>query len=296
MPATNAGPRGTALEVTGLGLNNGDATVYLNSWDSSGDPVAEAYRLDKAYSSGGIAKVTVDTTTQNFVPGTEIVVKSGKETLVGLNEIYIVDASGKHINPFKNRARFEITPLIELDGDTFKRGGKVNITVSDWVYGNLHTIQIGGVTVGEVPDGSDTQPWTSKYGSRTKSDEGLDLGIDEVEFEFIVPNSARLGEQELKLISHSRDRQGKIGDQDFAKGKILIGAFDLTIEPSTAVTDQVIKIEGSGFGRDACIIDILVGDERVVESTSGNRAGSWVLDANGVATTTRTCGPGERQG
>ena len=280
VPATNAGPRGTELEVTGLGLATGDATIYL----SSPETTTGRYRLDNAYASGGIAKVTVDTTTQNFVPGTQDKPGSSPVTLEGLNEIYIIDAAGNYITS-GNTAQFEITPLIELDGDTFKRGGKVNITVSDWVYGNLHTIAIGGVLVSEVPDGSDTQSWVSKYGDREDSGEGLNLGVDEVEFEFIVPNGARLGEQELKLISHSVNHQGTKGKPDIAKSKILIGAFDLTIEPTTAVTDQVIKIEGSGFGRDACIIDILVGDQRIVESTSGNRAGSQ--DDNG----NRTCGP-----
>ena len=279
VPATNAGPRGTELEVTGLGLATGDATIYLRSSETT----TGRYRLDNAYASGGIAKVTVDTTTQNFVPGTQD--KATDPTvLVGRNQIYIIDAAGNHITS-GNTAQFEITPLIELDGDTFKRGGKVNITVSDWVYGNLHTIRIGGVLVSEVPDGSDTQSWVSKYGAREDLGEGLNLGVDEVEFEFIVPNGARLGEQELKLISHSRNHQGKKTDLDQAKSKILIGAFDLTIEPTTAVTDQVIKIEGSGFGRDACIIEILVGDQRIVESTSGNRAGSQ--DDNG----NRACGP-----
>ena len=68
VPATNAGPRGTALEITGLGLNSGDATIFLNSETRSGRVVATAYRLDKAYASGGIAKVTVDTTTQTSFP------------------------------------------------------------------------------------------------------------------------------------------------------------------------------------------------------------------------------------
>ena len=36
VPTTNSGPRGTALEVTGLGLNGGDATVYLTSQGSRG--------------------------------------------------------------------------------------------------------------------------------------------------------------------------------------------------------------------------------------------------------------------
>ena len=52
--------------------------------------------------------------------------------------------------------------------------------------------------------------------------------------------------------------------------------FDLTISPSTAVTGQVIKIEGTGFEDNACIVEISVGgDEDIDESTSGNDVG-WI--------------------
>ena len=271
VPTTNAGPRGTQLEVTVLGFADGDATVYLGS--------VGGYRLDKASSSGGVAKVTVDTTTQNFVPGTQPKLSTADETdLEGRNTITAIDASG---NTVDNTAQFEITPLIELDGDAFRRGGKVGITVSDWTFGNLKEIAIGGVPVREVPDGSSTRLWTSKYPN------GLQLDVDDVEFEFIVPNNARLGEQELKLTAYSNDKQGVIGKDDVAKSKIIVGAFDLTIEPSTAVTDQVIRIEGSGFGRDACIVSIMVGDELIEESTSANKVGS----AGATADDPRTCGP-----
>ena len=139
VPKTNAGPRGTALEITGLGLNSGDATIYLNSVDPNGGRVvATAYRLDKAYASGGIAKVTVDTTTQNFIPGTRVKTER-TPTETGRPEPDLHHRCLRQGNHHwsNNRAQFEITPLIELDGDVFKRGGKVNITVSDWVYGNL---------------------------------------------------------------------------------------------------------------------------------------------------------------
>ena len=204
VPKTNAGPRGTQLEVTILGFADGDATVYLGS--------IGGYRLDQAYSSGGVATVTVDTTTQNFVPGTRIKPNSDPATLEGRNTITAIDAAG---TPVVNSAQFEITPLLELDGDAFKRGGKVGITVSDWTFGNLKEIAIGGVPVREVPDGSSSLLWTSKYPT------GLQLGVDEVEFEFIVPNNSRLGEQELKLTAYSDDKQGTIARPTLPRVKSL---------------------------------------------------------------------------
>ena len=230
----------------------------------------EGYRLDKASASGGIAKVSIDTTTQNFIAGTRLNKPAPNgDALQGRNIIRAIDGAG---NVVDITARFEVTPLVELDGDTFKRGGKVDITVSDWSYGNLKQIQIGQIEVDEVPRGSSTEPWSDKYPN------GLTLGINEVEFNFIVPNSARLGEQELKLIGSILNLQGSVSanSADVATSKILVGAFDLVISPSTAVTGQVIKIEGTGFEDNACIVEISVGgDEDIDESTSGNNVGGY---------------------
>ncbi len=299
----SSGPRGTIVEVTGVGNDKGDATIYLRRFvrtldpreddfrtepelDADGEPVLDddenpvtttistavykspGYRLDKGPTSAGKVVVSVDTTTQNFVPGTKVEIVGGKETLVGLNEIIIIDGAGKDVNV---DARFEITPLVELDGDSFKRGGKVDVTISDWAYGFLDKIEIGGIEVTEVPRGSTTEPWSTKYPNGVTS-----VGIaDEHEFSFIVPNSARLGEQVLKLTGTTSNRQGTVDPErvDVATSTILIGAFDLTIEPTTAVTGQVIKVEGSGYTRDACIVEITVGDEHIAESTSGNNVG-----------------------
>ena len=274
-----AGPRGTQVEVTAVGLSPGDATFYLRrqnydqvagtsspEWED-GDAAYNlpGYELDKAVASGGTAVVTIDTTTQNFIAGTRL--NGKRDTLQGLNQIWAIDGAGTAINI---PARFEVTPLIELDGDTFKRGGKVDITVSDWTYGTLDTVYIGAEEVTEVPRGSGVQDWADRYPN------GLGLGIDEVEFSFIVPNNARLGEQELKLEGDLRNRQGSVfyADLDAARSTILIGAFDLTLEPSTAVTGQVIRIEGTGFEDNACIVQISIGgDVFVEESTSGNGVG-----------------------
>ena len=219
--------------------------------------------------------MTIDTTTQNFIPGTRP--NSKLTALEGLNTISVVDGSGKGINV---TAQFEITPLIELDGETFKRGGKVDITVSDWVYGALTLVEVGAVDVINVPRGSGLQSWGDRYPN------GLSLGTDETEFSFIVPNNARLGDQELKLTGSTSDKQGAYSPAgiDAAKTTILVGAFDLTIDPSTAVTGQVIRIEGSGFAGSACIVQLKVGDIHVGESTSGNLVGS--IDDEGE----RLCG------
>ena len=107
-----------------------------------------------------------------------------------------------------------------------------------------------------VPRGSGLQSWDDRYPN------GLSLGTDETEFSFIVPNNARLGDQELKLTGTTIDKQGAYSPAgvDAAKTTILVGAFDLTIDPSTAVTGQVIRIEGSGFAGSACIVQLKVGD------------------------------------
>ena len=272
----SSGPRGTVIEATALGMKGGDTTFYLQTYEYDDVAMPEpedgaamhtgfGYRLDKAGASGGKVTISIDTTTQNFLAGTRLNKK--RDALQGLNVITAVDGAGNQV-PVDNRARFEITPLIELDGDTFKRGGKVDITVSDWVYEDLLNIEIGKERVTEIPSGSTTADW----------DTVTQLDIDEYEFGFIVPNSARLGEQELKLIGETKDLQGTVStrDPDAATGKILIGAFDLVIEPSTAVTGQVIRIEGTGFEDNACIVDISIGgDVNITESTSGNEVGSY---------------------
>ena len=101
----------------------------------------------------------------------------------------------------------------------------------------------------------------------------------EAEFEIIVPNDARLGGQELTILgSVSSDQEGKPGDgkTDKAETTIIIDAFDLTVDPSTAVIGQVIRVEGSGFSSDssACIVSITVGDSPITKSTSNNGLGT----------------------
>ena len=69
------------------------------------------------------------------------------------------------------------------------------------------------------------------------------------------------------------------------KQTVSVGVFDLSVTPSAAVTDQVIRIEGSGFIDRACITSIMVGEQPIMEATSGDDVGDGIgcvdTDSNG---------------
>ena len=87
----------------------------------------------------------------------------------------------------------------------------------------------------------------------------------------VVPRLARLGTMEVVVSGTTEAMQGTLNSLDKHTQTVDVGVFDLTITPSTAVTDQVIRIEGSGFGPTQCIVSIMVGDERILRATTGDR-------------------------
>ena len=247
--------RGGSVEVTGKGLKAGTATVHLD------DPDVEDID-DIVLGSGAVVDgkvvVTIDTTTQRFIA--DAGTKDGEA--IGVNTIMIYDASGHRAQV---DATLGILPTVELDVSEVKRAGIMGVTVSDWYYGSRITnITIGGLTVDYLWQGGDEEPWESQ---------GVSGG--EAEFDIIVPPPVRLGTQEVTLVGSSYTEQGKDSAQDKLTVKVNVGAFDLTVTPSTAVTDQVIRIEGSGFDSESgsCIMTIHLGDEEIEESTSGNITG-----------------------
>ena len=276
------GKRGTAVTVTGKGFGRGDATVYLVSYKT--DPLSDdfdGFRLGKGTVSDGTVTVNIDATTLNFVRGA--VPNDKKDAFLGLNTLRIVDGTGKAGDL---RAQFEITPLIELDVDVVKRGGKLLINIEDWAYRHIAQITIGDI------------PVTHKFERGNEVDFGTENVDDgEAEFTIVVPTDVRLGEQEMvikgppQLETHA-GQQGKPfdGKRDVAKTTIVVGAFDLTLTPSTAVIHQVIRIEGSGFDKSsgACITEITVGDELILQSTSGNKV-SDLIEGSRAGVPTFSC-------
>ena len=265
--------RGDAVTVTGKGLSAGTATVYL---EQAGSDVV----LGRGATEDNVVTVEIETTPDRFEAGSEP--NSDNDGVMGLNDIYIIDSSG-HQTPSK---ALLLEPKVDLDVSQVKRSGRMGVSVSDWYFGDITNVTIGGLAV-MLPDGE---------GAAAQHDDGSDddfitqeVASQKAEFEVIVPRSARLGDQRVVVTGTTRDMKGDPSDAsdplDSVALTVNVGSFDLTLTPSTAVTDQVIRIEGTGFGERTCITSISVGEQSIDEATSGEPvddvSGCVMTDSNG---------------
>ena len=330
----SAGPRGTAVTVSAVGLLGGGATVYLVQGecpDQGKDPelvAAEADNTDcteeddislgTGTASGGKISVDIDTSSSDFVTGNEPYDKLGNniwadwdgssgsslaggtfrhgdrrpltepyvpsDSQRGRNQITTVDGSGRTANV---SAHFTITPTIVPEDEGVQQGDELTILVEDWYYGDIAdaTITIGAESA--------------------EDNAGVEIGAFEVdvdrdtgdgEFKIIVPNSARLGDQELKVTGDTRDHQGTLSFlfTDAARGRVVIAALDIELEPATVVLGQQFTVNISGFideprgsgDGDQDIVEVEVGDLPMEKTTGGERIGALTIDTNGDFTNT----------
>ena len=175
--------------------------------------------------------------------------------------------------------RLGLTPKVELEVSDVRRTGRMEVTISDWYYGDIEDITVNGIQV-LLPDGPDADDIAEDWEEQSVPSSGK-LGP----FDVIVPRRARIGEMEVTVYGTTDEKQGTLSSQDKHKQTVNVNAFDLTLNPSTAVTDQVIRIEGTGFGERQCIVSIKVGDENIGEATNGEEVGAVadcvVTDSNG---------------
>ena len=85
--------------------------------------------------------------------------------------------------------------------------------------------------------------------------------------------------------------QGSASSADIHKQTVQVGFFPLTLTPPTAVTEQVIQIEGEEFLARTCITSITVGERTIEEATNGDRISADTrncvdTDGNGKLTAT----------
>ena len=347
-----AGPRGTAVTVSAVGLLGGGATAFLvvGCPDQGKNPAAEdalallqetnpdatADDLDEddyphgtacgedndislgtGTASGGKVSIDIETSSSDFEIGnnpfdklgnpiwvdnviggafTEGLFRAGDRTMAepyvpsdvqrGVNMITTVDGSGRTAN---SPAFFTITPTITPEDEGVQQGDELTILVEDWYYGGhtaatRTTIQGATITIGdEVAVDGPSEVDVDRDGNG--------------EFKIIVPNSARLGDQELKVTGASRDRQGTLGFlfSDAARGRIIIAALDIELEPATVVLGQQFTVNISGFideprpsdhpaGQD--IVEVKVGDIVMGKTTGGERIVALSIDTNGDFTNT----------
>ena len=147
----------------------------------------------------------------------------------GANQITTVDGSGRTANV---SAYFTITPTITPEDEGVQQGDELTILVEDWYYGSIPGATI---TIGDEA-----------------AEEAFEIDVDREgngEFKIEVPNSARLGDQELKVTGNTRDLQGALTflSNDAARGRIVIAALDIELEPATVVLGQQFSVNISGF-------------------------------------------------
>ena len=289
-----SGARGTDVTVKGVGLGAGGATVYLvnGACADQGDlaedvPCTEEddISLGTGNVSGGKVEVDIETSSSDFEEGVDQINKDGgaatapyasTDSLRGRNHITIVDGTGKIVD---KSAYFTVTPTIAVDEDAVQQGDELTIIVEDWYYGTVTSVTIGDE-------------------SATIEDRGNFSG--DFEIDIIVPPSARLGEQELKVTGGSTNNEGSLtaNKADVAKGSVIVGALAIEVEPSSFVLGQQFTINVKGFSTEDPGIDpntdrtlddiqlVKVGNHELEETTSGVGVDNLSIDTNGFFTNT----------
>ena len=285
--------RGDEVTITAKGINaKGDATAHLHGAHSpediaelldmladkelDGEDLASLPVVGRDRMDAGTAVIVFDASSSIFDAEAEDATGDTTTTSAkGTNVIIVVDGGGNIIGS----TRLGLNPKVDLEVSEVRRTGKMEVTVSDWYYGDIEEITVNGIPV-QLPDGPDADDVAEDWEEQSVPSSGK-LGP----FDVIVPRRARIGEMEVTVYGTTEAKQGTLSSQDKHVQTVNVNAFDLTLNPSTAVTDQVIRIEGTGFGERQCIISIKVGDESIGEATNGEEIGAVadcvVTDSNG---------------
>ena len=284
--------RGDLVDFSVVGLRTGSATLYLMKGycvdarqdsdgcvdhtgaevlDTDGDP--RPANEDDDFRIGGDLQTDGRVTVQRRVTSSLFAANEGGNgprelvgtTLVGTNIIYSVDGTG---TPSDAIGRLAIEPTVDLGTQSLKQGGLLELDISDWHYGTITGIHVGGVPVVHSWRGGGPVTWTP---------EGVSGG--EADFIVVMPPGVRLGEQQLKLTGTTTDEQDPrgAGNEDSFATKIVVDPLDLEITPVNSdgipevVINQEFTIEGRGFNTEsgACIQSVKFGDVTFDETTAG---------------------------
>ena len=78
------------------------------------------------------------------------------KALVGTNIIYSVDGTGVLSDA---HGRLAINPTVELGTESIKQGGLLELEISDWYYGTITQVEVGGVLVNEMWRNGEAVPY-----------------------------------------------------------------------------------------------------------------------------------------
>ncbi len=238
--------RGGDATVTAKGLVDGAATVFLLETDDGelktdddGNHVRGKI-LGTGTASDGVAEISIDTDTTDLVAGANVD-PDDEDKDKGVNTLRVVDANNATVGDVSLGIKPTVKP-----SETAKRSTDLEISVSDWYYGKIDKVTIGGIEVAKT-EGAKTIP----------------VGSDNKEtFKVTVPADVRDGEQQVKVEGDNPDDLNAYS----ATAKVTIVALPLDISPATAVPGQQVTITASGFENRKEVSKITIGGKEVPSS------------------------------
>ena len=249
--------KGGDATVTAKGLRDGLTTVYLLEMDDD-DEYVRGEALGSGTADDGVVEIEIDTS--GLAVGAKVD-ESDSDKDVGLNKLRVIDSNNAKVGM---DVMLGIKPTVKLGSETAKRSASLEISVSDWYYGDINKVTIGGISVGDV-------------------DETVGSDMKET-FKVTVPGDVRAGEQEVKVY----------GDDDelnttSATAKVTIAVLPLDVSPSNVVPGHRVTITGSGFPNSTDVDEIMIGGKDITvpddaDSTSSGRVAVTVTVPLNVGT------------
>ena len=227
--------RGGDATVTAKGLIDGTTTVYLMDGDARGKVLGSGTAAD------GVVEIEIDTSGTALDAGaTPVEDKDDK----GTNTLSVVDAD----NEVVGTTMVGIKPTVKLTSGSVKRSTSLEISVSDWYYGDITKVTIGGIEVAETEDTDETEK-TISVGSDMKET-----------FKVTVPSNVRTVDQKVVVTgANPANSDGLSLKTHSAEAEVNVVVRPLNISPSTVVPGHRVTITGSGFASSEDVTSIMIG-------------------------------------
>ena len=258
--SSTSGAKGKVLTLTGKAFTSGShAEIFLDA-DSNGQRASTETLLgqsDAAISSGAFtATITVGT---DFAVGSNTI-----NAIDGRRTTGSYTAGTESAYPRKIGQKFTLKGSISVVPTSAVRGETVTVTLTDYgkspgADGTVTQIRFGGVQ-------SDLSGITRTYTSNSG------------DFTITVPATAPLGDQVVDVVDTLEDTSAP-----GVKANITIAALDLSVSPASAVANQKVTVDGSGFVGDGTV----TADTITVGGVTVDHSAITIDDSGNLITTFR---------
>jgi hypothetical protein len=207
--------------------------------------------LGSGTADDGVVEIALDTSGSALIADA-MVDDDDDDKDVGKNKLRVVDANN---TPVGEDVMLGIKPTVKLGSDTARRSAMLEISVSDWYYGEINMVKIAGLTAAIEGD-----------------DATVDVGSDnKATFKVTVPGNVRTGDQEVKVYGDKADL-----NTTSTTATVNIVLLPLDVSPSTVVPGHRVTITGSGFANSEDVDSISIGGVSITvpddaDSTSSGR-------------------------